>query len=390
MPSIAIIAGEASGDLNGAMLAGYLRELMPGVELWGTGCRRMREAGVDLVWESGSSGSIGIFEALKLVPLTFVELLRVRKALVTRRPDLLVMIDFGAFNKRLSGFARRHGIKTVYYFPPGSWRRRPRTGSSANIADKLITPFEWSYRTLKESGADVSLVGHPLLDVVRPSLTMTEFLDRVGYSAANDRVVALLPGSRRQEIKHILPAILGAVKLIECRTPGIKYVVASAGERQSKWIRQALKRIVAGPGWPEIRVVEELTYDALAYSCLAITTSGTATLEGAILTAPMVIVYRGSRMAHLEFALRSKVVLEDHVGLPNIFAEKRICPELIANEASPENIAKAALELLSDSRKLSAMRQELEAVRTILGTEGGSRQASEIIVEELVKQGKQQ
>ncbi|MDO8585833.1 MAG: lipid-A-disaccharide synthase [Armatimonadota bacterium] len=374
-PKIAIITGEASGDLLGSLLARRIGEMAPDAEMWGAGGKRMREAGVDLVCPSAISGAIGISEAFKQVPGLLLEYFRVRRALLARRPDVLTLIDFGTFNKRVAGFARRHGILTVYYMPPGAWRRKARKGR-VHLADKFITPFEWSCESLKSEGADVTLVGHPLLDVVHPALSESEFLDRLGLRPGRP-VVALLPGSRKQEIKHIWPVVLRAVKLIEAEIPGLRYVVAAAGQRQAVLIESAL----SGANVPDIRVAHGITYDALAYANLAITASGTATLEAAILNTPMVIVYRGSCLSHLEYLLRGRTVLEEHIGLPNIIAGKRICPELLSKEATPEKIARLAIGLLKDPSSMAAMKQELLKVRSSLGQNGGDGIAARVILE---------
>ena len=380
MSRIAIIAGEASGDLNGSLLARHLREMQPGVELWGAGGKRMREAGVDLIWESGSTGAVGIMESLKLVPGLLIEFARVKAELLRRRPDALTLIDFGAFNKRVAAFARRQGIKTIYYLPPGAWRRRPRKTSQAGLADKLITPFEWSYEALRDAGADVTLIGHPLLDVVKPSLTEEQFRAQVGMPP-DAPIVGLLPGSRKQEIRHNLPAMLAAAVLMTERLPAACFVIAAAGRSQAETIERVRAGASRRSGLPDIGVVESLTYDVLAHSRVAITASGTATLEAAILNTPMVIIYRGGLLSHIEYLIRGKAVLEDHIGLPNIIAGKRICPELLSKQASPEKIASLATELLSDPSKSAKMRKDLSAVRSALGAEGGARIAAKVALE---------
>jgi lipid-A-disaccharide synthase len=378
-PHIAIITGEASGDLHGSLLAGHMRERFPDIDLWGAGGRRMREAGVDVFWQSTRSGSIGLAQALMQIPGLLIQLANVKRELLARKPDVLTLIDFGAFNTRVAKFARSQGIKTVYYFPPGAWRRRVTKSRYAYLADKFITPFEWSYQALKNAGADVTLVGHPLLDVVRPELSVEQFNERLGLAPGRP-VVAILPGSRKTEIQHIWPAMLGAAQSIERTVPGLQYVVAASGETQAGLIERSLGRMSSGSGRPDMRVARQMTYDVLAHSLMAITASGTATLEAAILNTPMIIAYRGSRLSHLEYLIR-KSILEDHVGLPNIIAGKRICPELLSKEASPERIAELAIQLLQDPSRIAEMKRDLAMAVSSLGETGGARMAADVILE---------
>lgn len=371
---IAIVTGEASGDLHGSLLAKRLREIEPDIELWGIGGTRMRDAGVELIYESSLRGAIGIAAGLKQVPPLLFQFCRLRRSLTARRPDALVLIDFGTFNRWVASFARGNGIKTIWHMPPGAWRRQQRASRIVGLADKFTTPFQWSYEALTEAGADATLIGHPLLDVVQPKLTKDQYIERLGLSSGRP-IVALLPGSRSQEIRHILPAIIGAAKLITEARPDAQYVAAAAGAEQAELIERAAR------GGSEVRVARNLTYDVLAHSVLAITSSGTATLEAAILNTPMVIIYRGSILTHIEYELRKKRVLEAHVGLPNIIAGRRICPELLSRDASPERIAPLAMELLREPSKIALMKQELAQVASCLGAKGGAGVAARVILE---------
>ncbi len=214
MPSVAIVAGEASGDASGAALANELRRLYPGIRIWGAGGTKMRDAGVELAADFSRAGAIGIFESLKLVPWLIREQKKLKELLLLRNPDVFVPIDFGAFNVPLGKFAREQGIKTVYYFPPGSWRRRPRDHSSLVAAsDRIVTPFPWSAEILRNAGADAVWLGHPMLDSIAPKVTREEFLNEVGElvsAVGNKKLIGLLPGSRSHEIDNILPAFLDA------------------------------------------------------------------------------------------------------------------------------------------------------------------------------------
>lgn len=385
MPSIAIVAGEASGDASGAALAAELRRLRPDILLWGAGGPKMRAQGVELVADFSWAGAIGILESLKLAPRLLGELGKLKRALVSRRPDAFVPIDFGAFNVRLGKFAREQAIPTAYYFPPGSWRRRPKDPSSLlSASDKIITPFPWSESFLREHGADVIFPGHPMLDRVAPTMSREEFLKTIDVPD-DARVVGLLPGSRSHEIKHILPTLLRASRKI---SEGIQGVTAYLMPASSARTAGQITRLLVGGNLRGDgrdlqmyhRVVQDRTYDVMAHSEMIVTCSGTATLEAMILGTPMIIVYRGSRAMKFEYLFR-KGILEEFIGMPNIIARREICPELLGDQASPEAIAKLAIECLEKPEEAQRLRQELHAARQTLGEPGGTGRAATAVLE---------
>src|SRR6266851_4026712 len=255
--NIALFAGEYSGDVQGAALAAALRErcletvvrgqgsgasasadlspLTPHpspLSLWGVGGARMREAGVELRFDSTHWGAMGTYEALKLAPRLLWVLSRVKRDLLAARPDVLVLIDFGAFNARAAAWAKRQGLRVFYYFPPGSWRRgpiRPGPRSLPTVTDRIATPFPWSETALREAGADAHFVGHPLLDIARPTMSREAFRELHGIPL-DAPLVCYLPGSRRHELRYIWPAMQGAAAALSQRIPGLAHVVAPAGQ----------------------------------------------------------------------------------------------------------------------------------------------------------------
>lgn len=399
MPSVAIVAGEASGDASGAALVEELRRLRTDISFWGAGGPMLREAGVELVADFSWASAIGIAESLKLAPRLLREIDKLKKVFIERRPDVFVPVDFGAFNVRLGKFVREQGIPSVYYFPPGSWRRRPRDHSGlVAAADKIITPFPWSQDILRESGADAVFLGHPMLDRVAPKRTREKFLKGLDLKE-EARIVGLLPGSRPHEIENILPVMLKAASQISEAVPGlIAYVMPASSEAAVKRMADIMVRVVSraqrermrreaepdlDDGGDDLltqyRVVHDATYDVMAHSDLIITCSGTATLEAAIIGTPMIIVYRGSRIMKAEYLFR-KGILEDFIGMPNIIAGREICPELLGNQASPEAIAKLAADFLETPEELEKMKVELRSARKILGEPGGTSRAAEMVL----------
>ena len=369
-PSIMIIAGEASGDLQGACLTAELRRIAPHAVIQGVGGRRMREAGVELFFDSSSWGAIGIAEALKLVPRLSRILWKLKSRLIANPPDVLVLIDFGAFNVRLGKFAHSHGVKVMYYFPPGSWNRNADCSRLKEVADRVVTPFPWSAESLKMSGIHADFFGHPLLDIVRPSMPKAEFCKRFDLDPERP-IVGLLPGSRRQEIAHNLPVQAQAARILSESIPGLQFAIPLA-----PWLDSNAVGKTAGK---HIKVLPGMVYDVLAHSRAAVVASGTATVEALILGCPMVIVYRGGRLVTLEFKLRRKRI--KFIGMPNITMDRLICPELTAEGASPERIAGLMLELIPPTPERAQMLKDLAEAKAVLGSPGAIEKAARAVLE---------
>ena len=375
--SIAICAGESSGDLNGAHLVRALRQIDPELQFWGAGGPKMTEAGVRIPINMAGGGTIGIVESLRSLPSVYLKYLRMRRMLLTQRPDLFIPIDFGAFNVRLAQIAHRSGIKVVYYFPPSSWRRRLKNAAMLMACGgKVVTPFPWSAELLSGAGVDARFVGHPLVDIVKPTMPRDEFLREIGLSESLP-TIGLLPGSRAHEIREHLPVMVACAEILYGDLHNVQFVIGAA------WGADSIRSRIEHSGevdFPKIAVVERRTYDCMAASDLLITASGTATLEAAILGVPMMIVYRGSSAMRLEYLLR-KAILEDFIGMPNIIADRGVCPEMINDDVTPEKLADVAKSLLTDSARLARMKDDLRGIRAQLGESGAVERAARAVLE---------
>jgi lipid-A-disaccharide synthase len=379
---IAVSAGDASGEMHAGLLFRELRKLEPGVQAFGIGSDSMRAEGIEIVFDSSGWGVMGIYEACKLIP----RLLAVRRAfkrmLRAGKPDALLLVDFGAFNVRIAAVAREQGIPTMYYFPPGSWRRQPdRQGRrQAWLGDVVVTPFPWSADDLASKGIDARFFGHPILDAVQTVESRGEFCRRHGIGQ-DARLVALLPGSRKSEVKYILPTMLLAAAEIARRLPEAVFLVSAASDPLLPLVERSLRQVSSSSPWRDlrdrVRISEGRPYGLLNAADLVIATSGSVTLEAAVFGKPMVIVYKGARINEIQYRfIRNRI---GYIGLPNIIAEKRICPELIQHEATPERIASEALELLTDRAKASRMRADLAEVRSALGEPGATKKAAQVL-----------
>ena len=364
--------------MNGAFLVAELAKLRPDLGFWGAGGPMMREAGVEIVADMCGGGTIGIFETFKSLPVVAAKYLRFRAELLHRKPDLFIPIDFGAFNLRLAQVVRKRGIPVVYYFPPSSWRKSPRNAAKLVVAGgKVITPFPWSAKYLASNGVDARFVGHPLVDIVRPTTDRAAFLRELGLRE-DLPTIGFLPGSRGHELSEHLPPMIGCAEIMHRELGGAQFLIAMAPQTV---IPRAARNDLSGVnGFPEVRVVQGRTYDCIAASDLLISKSGTATLEAAILGIPMIIVYRGSPIMRLEYRVR-KHELEDYVGMPNIIADRGICPELLNEDVTAEKMANIALSILRDEAMLTKMRQSLAEVRDQLGGSGAVERAARAVLE---------
>jgi lipid-A-disaccharide synthase len=390
-PDILIVAGEPSGDRWAAGLVRELLKLSPHARVRGVGGVLMRKAGAQIVCDSSSWAAIGVADALRVGPTVLLGMSRLRKEISLRPPDVLVLIDFGAFNVRLARWARRRPfgfpgragaqgrpMKTLYYFPPRSWSRSAGPRQLPNLVDAIAAPFPWSARNLSGGRARVEWVGHPLLDELRPSGEVSEDTRTVARELGLDPdrpIVALAPGSRRQELKRHLPLMREVARELKKLLPDVQFLLSRAPSAASNVPE------VWQAGFPRPTVVTEgLNPQAIRLADAAVVASGTATLELAIMGVPMVVVYRGSPLGTVQFWLTQLVRGIRWVSLPNIIAEKEVAPELLGRRASPGRVVSAVLRLL-DSGQAEMVRRELRQVAEMLGPAGASERTARMALE---------
>jgi lipid-A-disaccharide synthase len=370
-PTVFFVAGEASGDAHAAHVAEALRALRPGLRLRGVGGERMRQAGVELVFDSSHWGAIGLVESLRVAPRLVRIGRQLKEHLLLNRPLALVLVDFGAFNVRLARWAHGVGIPTLYYFPPGSWNRRRRRSALPDLVDAIATPFPWSRDALTGGHARVEWVGHPFAGSVRP--TMTPEQARAAYGIEPQApVVALCPGSRQAEIRYHLPPLLATAEGLAARHPEMHFLVPVAATVD----RPPIERELADRGLRG-RLLEGMEYDALQLARVALVSSGTATLELACLGVPMVVIYRASFWIEylLLYPLWRPVTM---FGMPNLIAQRFIVPELRQGEVNAETMTAWVERLLPDGVERERMRRELVEVAAALGAPGADRRTAEM------------
>ena len=364
--------GEASGDLYAGALTRELRALDPTIDITGLGGPQFAAAGGRLIDDYRDLAVTGLTEVIAKLPRSYSALRSMVAAAQTERPDALVVIDFPDFNFRLARRAKRLGVPVVYYIAPQIWAwRASRLETIRAIADQVLVIFPFEESIYRDAGVPVEFVGHPLIDLVKPSATRERFLSARGLSPAAP-TVAILPGSRPNEVSRILPDLLSAAALIRLAVPEAQFVVARAPHLDDRMFTQADQKSASIPV-----VVEGDTDTVLASSDLALTASGTATVQSALHDTPMVIVYRTSPMT---YRLARRLVRVDAIGMVNLIAGEKIVPELVQDAFTPEAVAREAVGILTDRARTARIREGLARVRAKLGGSGASRRAAEAIL----------
>jgi lipid-A-disaccharide synthase len=377
MKKILIIAGEASGDLHGANLVKALHELAPDLQVYGVGSRRMREAGVTMLADASEISVVGATEVLTHISAIYGVYAKLKRFLREERPDLLVLIDFPDFNILTGKAAKKLGIPVLYYISPQVWAwRKGRVNTIAKLVETILVVFPFEVDLYRAAGVDVRFVGHPLADVVDSPYTRDEARTQLGL-AQDRRTIAILPGSRRKEIMHLLPDMLESAKLLQGRFPDVQFVLPVAPTLDRKFVEGFVEKSEV-----PLTIVDGRAYDVLRASDAAMVTSGTATLETGLMAVPMVIVYRASR---LTYWIGRLLVNVRNFGLVNIVAGRAVVPELLQDEATPERIAEELGTILADPEKHRRITEELVHVRKVLGEGGASRRAASAVLELLEK-----
>ncbi|HET7340935.1 MAG TPA: lipid-A-disaccharide synthase [Methylomirabilota bacterium] len=366
---IMVVAGETSGDVHGATLCRALRALAPGRPLIGMGGERMAAAGLQRLADVTAAAVIGGTEALGPIPTLWAAWRTLTHTLRgPHRPAALVLIDFPEFNLRLARVARRAGVPVAYFIPPQVWAWRPwRVHAIRRRVSLVLAVFPFERALYRAAGASVEFVGHPVLDARAGAPARAEARASLGLGA-DDPVIGVLPGSRRQEIQHTLPVLRQAAARIRAARPGARFVVALADGRGD---------VPAGDG-PALPVVRGETYAVMRAADLLLVTSGTATLEAALLGTPMIVCYRFSRVTEAWVRLLARV---PWISLPNIALGRAVVPELYQRAFTAERVADAALGLLASPAAMDAQRRAFGELAGALGEAGVGVRAARHVLE---------
>jgi lipid-A-disaccharide synthase len=370
MPSIPILlsAGETSGDMYAARLAKALQARLD-VQIFGMGGPQMREAGVEIITDYSQVAVVGITEIVKHLPSLRKAMERMVLEAERRKPALAILTDFPGFHLRLARKLQSRGIRNVYYICPQFWAWRPwRAKLIRRRFVKALCIFPFEEKFFRDAGVATDFIGHPLVGAVQATKDRKQFCEEHGLEAART-LVTILPGSRTGELTHHLPVLQETCARINGKKPA-QFVVAAAHRKIAEQIKS---------GWPgglTLRIVEGETYNALAAADIAIVSSGTATVEAALLNVPMVVVYR---VSPLTATLAKPLVRTSYFAMVNLIAEREVVRELVQDDFTPEKVAGETLQLLQEPNARATQREGLEEVRRRLGPPSAVERAAELI-----------
>ena len=372
---ILVVAGEASGDLHASHLVKAMLEMEPGLQFYGMGGEKLKEAGALILSDISELSVMGITEVVSHLGRIYRVFKRLEKFLKNDQPDLIILIDYPDFNLRLAKAAKRYNIPVLYYISPQIWAwRTSRIKKIGKLVNKMIVVFPFELSLYEREGIDVSFVGHPLLDIVKVKKSREENIKRFGLDEQKI-TIGLMPGSRLSEAKKILPPMIESAQQLSRQFGNLQFILPVApGLKKEEIVRLTEDTDLT------ITIADDSIYEVIDISYLVIVASGTATLETALLSTPMVIIYK---MSPLTYLVGRKLVKVDHIGMANIITGKKVVPELIQNEATAERITREATRMLEDSLYHQSICEELASTNKKLGKPGASKRAAKIALKML-------
>ncbi len=366
---ILISAGEASGDMYAAQLARALQERAD-VHLFGMGGPRMREAGVEILVDSAEVHVAGIFEVLHKIPALRRAMRTLRAESKRRRPPIAILTDFPGFHLRLARTLKRRGVRNVYFVCPQFWAWRPwRANLVRRRFERGLCLFPFEVDFYRKAGVTADWIGHPLVGQVRATLSRAEFAARHALDPAKP-IITILPGSRPSELAHHMPRLMQAVARLHSAAAERQFLVAVAPGLSPKQFDPYI------PAKSPVHLIEDAAYDALAAADVAIVSSGTATIETALLGRPMVVIYRVSPATAW---IARRLMRAPYIAMVNLIAQKHAVPELIQETFEPEEVAREVEHLLSSPGARAVMKTDLAEVARRLGPPGAIDRAADLI-----------
>ena len=372
---ILIVAGEPSGDLHAANLVKAIKETGMSFSFFGIGGEKLQNQGVDLYYDLTKVAVVGFFEVLKNIKKFRRIFKGILKETEKNRPDAAILVDYPGFNLRLAKELKKKDIPVIYYISPQIWAwGKNRIKQIRQNVDRMIVLFSFEEALYRKSDVPVSFVGHPLLDVVKPSLEREEFLKNLGLDPKK-LTVALLPGSREKEVKTLLPVMLETAEIINGNfAKRIQFVILrSPSVKEEIFIKAA-----ANTRDLTLKTVSGMAYEGIASSDFALVCSGTATLETGILATPMAILYKVNFLTWL--FIRSMIKIP-YIGLVNVVKGRKIVEEFIQFDCRAKKIADYVIPVLHDEEKRNRLKSELLSIRDSLGESGATRRASATVVD---------
>jgi lipid-A-disaccharide synthase len=367
MKSILIVAGENSGEKHGANLVRQFKRFQPSFTFFGIGGKNMAEQDVKLISSVENLGVVGIFEIIAHLPRIRAIFRRIKKEAIQQRPEAAVLIDSPDFNLRLAKHLKKLSIPVLYYIGPTVWAwRKRRLKSIKKAVDKMLLIFPFEEKIYADFGIPASYVGHPLNERVKMAMSKEEFCHKYHLNPEK-KWIAILPGSRKSEIKFHMPILTKALKKIE-KEWNAQFILPLAENLEQEYVNSFFS-----PQSPDVRILSQDKYEAMAYSAIALSACGTANLEAALLGTPVVAFYRISALTYHAGIGLMKI---KNFSIVNILADKNIIPELIQRNFTVENILDETRKILGSERARSAMKSEYEKIRHFLGEKTASENAA--------------
>ncbi len=370
-----VIAGEPSGDLHGSNLIKELRELDHNAEFRCWGGDMMQKQGGMIIKHIRDLAFMGFIEVVMNLRTILINIEFCKSDIASYKPDAIILIDYPGFNLRIAQYAKSIGIKVYYYISPQIWAWKEKRVEiiKANV-DRLfaILPFEKAF--YKKHNYNVDFVGHPLMDAIGSegdiSCTFDEFVEKNGLSGKP--IIALLPGSRKQEITAILPIMVS----VKDDFPNYQFVIAASSALPLSFFQPFVRSSAT------VKIVYKQTYQLLQHASAALVTSGTATLETALFNVPEVVCYKGS---FISYEIAKRLIKVEYISLVNLIMDREIVKELIQNKLTLKSLSKELASLLHDNHRRTQLLNEYKKLRQVLGGPGASKRTAEIIVSDLKK-----
>ena len=362
-----IIAGEASGDLHASNLVAEIKKKDKKAEFRGCGGDLMKAQGVDLLKHYRMMAYMGFVEVAVNLRKVLRNIAQCKKDILEYQPDVLILVDYPGFNLRIADFAHEKGFKVFYYISPQVWAwKRRRVLKIKKTVDKMLVIFPFEEEFYKNYGVDVTYVGNPLLDELAKFGTANRsiFLRRNSLGEKRE-IIALLPGSRKQEVKRMLPEMLKVIPDF----PEYQFVIAGLSSIGKDFYKNLM-------GNADAFLIEDQTYELLQNSSAAVVTSGTATLEAALFTVPEVVCYKAN---YLSYLIAKWLIKVKYISLVNLVMDKEVVKELIQNEMNKVNIAKALASVLRNGKRQRQILEDYDELSERLGNAGASEMAAEAV-----------
>ena len=370
--TLLIIVGDKSADIYGAKLASELKKINPTIKIIGTGGDNMRKEGVEILYDVKDMSVIGLWEAISKLSLMRKVKRDIMDLIKTKKIKAAVLVDFPGFNIHIASEIRKENIPVIYYISPQVWAwRGGRIKKIAQRVNKMLVILPFEVEIYRRAGVDVKFIGHPLFDVIEDSDKDKLYHD-LGLDFSRP-IIGLLPGSRDKEVRFLLPSMIDAALLIKKKIPKSQFILPKAKEVDGNYV----KGLIREKGI-DLKVINGNSHGVFQIADLSVVCSGTATLEAAILGAPLIIIYRLSKVTEI---IGRKMLKVRHWGLVNILAGEEIVPELEQEEVNAENISAYALSILRSRQKKDLIKAKLSRITSTLGEKGASQLAAKEIIE---------